>query len=184
MALTITEFFADELSYFYNNNFSIIGRFLFLATDYENTFRAYLKCLATKYQHYFCCEIKYFKDCNDDIKKLLEKIRKARFQCLIDLFFDKIIKVDNVENYKNLFINAKNCRNFIAHELCIGINVEWEKDSFRTYLQDTVCNECSDMVYCTLLMKQLISAYNKEPPVCDIENSKERILKWAVSTVE
>ena len=42
-----------ELTEFSNNYFSIIGKFLYIATNYEKTFRAYFTTIACKYFPHF-----------------------------------------------------------------------------------------------------------------------------------
>lgn len=49
-----------ELTEFSNNNFAIIGRILYIATQYEKTFRAYFNGLACKYVNFFVKEIDEF----------------------------------------------------------------------------------------------------------------------------
>ena len=86
-----------ETTEFSNNNFAIIGRILYIATQYEKTFRAYFNGLACKYLPWFVKEIDEFSrieltnDFMANMKEVLNTSSKLSFHRLISIFFEKII---------------------------------------------------------------------------------------------
>lgn len=180
-----------ELTEFSNNNFSIIGRFLYIATNYEKTFRAYFTILVCKYLSSFkkivpeLSMIDLKTDSSESLSKkyneVYEKCSKFSFNEVIQIFFDKIIsKVISDSYLKEKFIKAKNVRNYIAHELCNLELEEIEKDSFRDFLKNKMLEDVKVIIECTLIMENVINDFNKEPTFINFEEQVEKICKWAI----
>lgn len=181
----IEEFETTEFS---NNNFAIIGRILFIATKYELVFRGYFNGLACKYLRFFVKEVEEFskieitKDLVLNCEKVLEKTSKMSFHKVITIFFDKIInKAIPSNQIKDLFKNAKETRNFIAHELCKISIEETKKDSFREYLQKELENQLKQMIECTLIMDNCINEFNSDSTLIDINSEINKIYDWIVN---
>ena len=85
-----------EITEFSKNNFAIIGRILYIATQYEKSFRAYFKVNVLKHSSYFKNEMKEFENIkiNDNSEKTLceisDKSSKIPFNRIITFFFDNI----------------------------------------------------------------------------------------------
>ncbi len=176
-----------ETTEFSNNNFAIIGRILYIATQYEKTFKAYFNSLVCKYLPFFIKEIKDFKklkvtkDLILDIENAMKKTSKMTLDKVITIFFDKIInKVISSNQIKDLFIKAKETRNFIAHELCNFPVEEAKKDSFKDYLQNDLEEQLKQLIECTLIMENCINDFNKEPTLIDINSEIYKIYDWVV----
>lgn len=176
-----------ELTEFSNNNFAIIGRILYIATQYEKTFRAYFNGLACKYVNFFVKEIDEFSgieisnDFMANMNEVLNTSSKLSFHRLISIFFDKIInKAISSTQIKDLFISAKETRNYIAHELCNFHVEEAENDSFRNFLQNELEEKLKQLIECTLIMENCINEFNKEPTLIDINSKINKIYDWIV----
>lgn len=177
-----------ELTEFSNNNFAIIGRILYIATQYEKTFKAYFNSLACKYLNYFVKEIDEFSgieltnDFMTNMNIVYKKSSKLSFHQVITIFFDKIIiKVIPSDQIKDLFINAKETRNFIAHELCNFSAEEAEKESFKDFLQNELEEKLKQLIECTLIMENCINEFNKEPTFNDVSSKINKIYGWILN---
>lgn len=176
-----------ELTEFSNNNFAIIGRILYIATQYEKIFRAYFNGLACKYVNFFVKEIDEFSgieisnDFMANMNEVLNTSLKLSFHRLISIFFDKIInKAIPSNQIKDLFLKAKETRNYIAHELCNFPVEEAENDSFKNFLQNELEEKLKQMIECTLIMENCINEFNKEPTLIDINSKINKIYDWIV----
>lgn len=179
-----------ETTEFSNNNFAIIGRVLYIATQYEKSFRAYFNSLACKYFNFFVKEIDEFSgieisnDFMTNMKEVLNTSSKLSFHRLISIFFEKIInKAIPSKQIKDLFISAKETRNYIAHELC---NFPVEKaavDSFKNFFQNELEEKLKQLIECTLIMENCINDFNKEPLLKNISKEVDRIFAWIINTL-
>ena len=177
-----------ELTEFSNNNFAIIGRILYIATQYEKTFRAYFNGLACKYLPFFVKEIDEFsriKLTNDfmiNINEVFNISSKLSFHRIISIFFEKIInKAIPSKQIKDLFISAKETRNYIAHELCNFPVEEAENDSFKNFLQSELEEKLKQLIECTLIMENCINEFNKDPLLKNISKEVDRIFAWTIT---
>lgn len=184
-----------ESTEFSNNNFSIIGKFLYIATNYEKTFRAYFTVIACKYFSYFkniVPEFSRIEFLNQNIDSLLKVYNEIYVQCskfsfntIIQIYFDKIIsKVISDSYLKEKFIKAKNVRNYIAHELCNFDLEETEKETFRDFLKNEMLEDVKIIIECTLIMENVINDFNKESTFINLEKQVEKICKWAIEIDE
>ena len=178
-----------ELTEFSNNYFSIIGKFLYIATNYEKTFRAYFTTIACKYFPHFNNIIPEFSEIellDQNIDSLLkvyneiyERCSKFSFNKIIQIYFDKIIsEIISDSCLKEKFIKAKNVRNYIAHELCNFDLEETEKDSFRDFLKNEMLEDVKVIIECTLIMENEINDFNNEPILHDLDKRVNEICEW------
>ena len=173
---------------FSNNNFAIIGRILYIATQYEKTFKAYFNGLACKYLPFFVKEIDEFsriKLTNDfmaNMNEVLNTSSKLSFHRIISIFFEKLInKVIPSNQINDLFISAKETRNYIAHELCNFPVEESENDSFKKFLQNELEEKLKQLIECTLIMENCINEFNKDPLLKNISKEVDRIFAWTIN---
>ena len=180
-----------ELTEFSNNNFSIIGRFLYIATNYEKTFRSYFTVIACKYFSYFrkivpeFLRIELLDQNMDSLLRVYNEIYKQcsefSFNKILQIYFDKIIsEIISDSCLKEKFIKAKNVRNYIAHELCNFDLEEVEKDSFRDYLKNEMLKDVKVIIECTLIMENVINDFNNEPILHDLDKRVNEICEWVV----
>ena len=177
-----------ETTEFSNNNFAIIGRVLYIATQYEKSFRAYWNSLACKYFNFFVKEIDEFSrieisnDFMANMNRVIDTSSKLSFHRLISIFFEKIInKAIPSNQIKDLFISAKETRNYIAHELCNFPVEESENDSFRNFLQNELEEKLKQLIECTLIMENCINEFNKEPTFNDVSSKINKIYGWILN---
>lgn len=177
-----------ELTEFSNNNFAIIGRVLYIATQYEKSFRAYFNNLACKYFNFFVKEIDEFSgieisnDFMANMNEVLNTSSKLSFHRIISIFFEKIInKAIPSKQIKDLFISAKETRNYIAHELCNFPVEEAENDSFKNFLQSELEEKLKQLIECTLIMENCINEFNKEPTFNDVSSKINKIYGWILN---
>lgn len=184
-----------ELTEFSNNNFSIIGKFLYIATNYEKTFITYFTVIACKYFPYFKKIVPEFSkiellDQNIDsllkvYDEIYEQCLKFSFNKIIQIYFDKIFsKVISDSYLKEKFIKAKNVRNYIAHELCNFELEEIEKDSFRDFLKNEMLEDVKVIIESTLIMENVINDFNKGPTFINLEEQVEKLCKWVIEIDE
>lgn len=178
----------DSTTEFSNNNFAIIGRILYIATQYEKTFRAYFNGLACKYLPWFVKEIDEFSrieltnDFMANMKEVLNTSSKLSFHRFISIFFEKIInKAIPSKQIKDLFISAKETRNYIAHELCNFPVEEAENDSFKNFLQSKLEEKLKQLIECTLIMENCINEFYKDPLLKNISKEVDRIFAWTIT---
>ena len=182
----ITDIF--ENTDFSNDNFAIIGRLLYLATQYEKAFRAYFTINVCKYPALF--EDKLDKLRKIDTEQSLENIycdiyaitSKLCFDKIISIFFDIIDVIIPSKEIKDKFIKAKKFRNYIAHELC---NFEIERieiDSIAEKLQNEMRVECRQLIECVLMMECAICDFNKEPVSVNIAKKVDKIYCWILNS--
>lgn len=180
-----------ESTEFSNNCFSIIGKFLYIATNYEKTFRAYFSTIACKYFPHFKNIIPEFSrieliDQNIDsllkvYNEIYEQCSKLSFNKILQIYFDKIIsEIISDSCLKEKFIKAKNVRNYIVHELCNFELEEVEKDSFRDYLINEMLKDVKVIIECTLIMENAINEFNNEPILHDLDKRVNEICEWVV----
>lgn len=177
-----------ELTEFSNNNFAIIGRILYIATQYEKTFRAYFNGLACKYLPCFVKEIDEFSrieltnDFMANMNEVLNTSSKLSFHRIISIFFEKIInKAIPSNQIKDLFISAKETRNYIAHKLCNFPVEEAEVDSFKNFFQNELEEKLKQLIECTLIMENCINEFNKDPLLKNISKEVDRIFAWTIN---
>ena len=178
-----------ELTEFSNNNFAIIGRVLYIATQYEKSFRAYFNSLACKYFNFFVIEIDEFSgieisnDFMANMNEVLNTSSKLSFHRIISIFFEKIInKAIPSNQIKDLFISAKETRNYIAHELCNFPVEKAEVDSFKNFFQNELEEKLKQLIECILIMENCINDFNKEPTLIDINSEINKIYDWVVNS--
>ena len=178
-----------SITEFSNDNFAIIGRFLYIGTQYEKSFRAYFTVNVLKYSSYFKNKMKEFKNIKIDnySEKALFEINeissKLTFNRMISFFFDNIInKILPSDDFKAIFIKAKDFRNYIAHELCNFELNEIEKDSFRNHLIKDLEDEVKNLIMCVLIMGNAINEFNKEPTLINIDKKIDEIYQWIIYT--
>lgn len=177
-----------ETTEFSNNNFAIIGRILYIATQYEKTFRVYFNGLACRNLNYFVKEIDEFSrieisnDFMANMNGVIDKSSKLSFHRLISIFFEKIInKAIPSNQIKNLFISAKETRNYIAHELCNFPVEEAENDSFKNFLQSELEEKLKQLIECALIMENCINEFNKDPTFNDVSSKINKIYGWILN---
>lgn len=172
---------------FSNDNFAIIGRLLYIATQYEKSFRAFFTVNACKCLPFLSKEVeKFSKIKNIDysesrLNEVCEIASKLSFHEIISIFFDKVINlIIPSKELKEIFINAKNFRNYIAHELCNCELSEVESDCFRSNLIKNHKNEIRNLILCNLMMESAIQEFNKETVIYNIDKKTEEIFSWII----
>lgn len=180
-----------ELTEFSNNNFAIIGRILYITTKYEKTFRTYFSIVVCKWLPYFIKNVPEFsrigKIGNSELalKKVYEISNALSFNRVICIFFDTIINRIALSNkIKEKFINAKNARNFVAHELCVFDLNEIETTVFRIYLQEKMSKIIRQIIECTLIMEYMINKINMEPDLIDFNKKVDKIFFWTITILD
>lgn len=155
---------------------------------YEKTFRAYFNGLACKSFNYFVKEIDEFSgieisnDFMANMNIVINTSSKLSFHRLISIFFEKIInKAIPSTKIKDLFISAKETRNYIAHELCNFPVEEAENDSFKNFLQRELEEKLKQLIECTLIMENCINEFNKDPLLKNISKEVDRIFAWTIN---
>lgn len=176
-----------ELTNFSNNNFSIIGRALALATNFEKTFKTYLFALVIRYRTYFKKEIKEFNKINNSNN---DEVFKQIFK---KISFDRSIKIvtniaakgfPEVKKIKKELLKAKDARNFIAHELCVGYYDSIETDEFRNFLLNELKDKITLITRCTMGLEVLINVYNKEELNINVDNCTKKLVDWAIDVFD
>ena len=183
--MLINDYSTTEFS---NDNFAIIGRLLYLATQYEKSFREYFTVNVLKYPLYFVHEMKEFSKLtiNNLSEKELYEISaissKLTFNRIITFFFDHIInKILPSDEVKEIFIKAKEFRNFIAHELCNFELSVIEAENFRDNLINENEEEIKNLTKCVVLMDNTINEFNKESTKVYSEAEIADIYYWILN---
>ncbi len=149
---------------------SIIGRALTYATKFENEVIAlYNFNELTKDQNIL----------NNDEKfaKLIEKLEKH-----INLN-SRIININFNSEITTLITNAKNARNYIAHELTIGLNYSSESNEVRKSILNILIEKVSDIAKGELLILLVMTIWNKEtvPDVSFLSHYPNKIIEWVTN---
>lgn len=175
-----------SITEFSDDNFAIIGRLLYIATHYEKSFRAYFTINACKHLYFFSKEVKKFSkikniDYSESIlNEVCELSSELPFHEIISIFFDKFINlIIPAKEVKEIFIKAKNFRNYIAHELCKCELADIESNYFREKIIKEHEEEIKDLIKCSLMMENAIHEFNKESTIYNI-NMSDKIYKWVI----
>lgn len=116
--------FNFERTVFSDNNYAMVGKALTIATKFDNE----VKCLLNYFKLRSKPEIVTDKDELDAFIKEIEE-----FQYLNTTI--KKLKLDK-DDFKSFFEDAKKSRNFIAHELTIGLEIISESDDTRNRIKE------------------------------------------------
>jgi hypothetical protein len=175
-----------ELTNYGYDNFSIIGRALALATNFEKTFKIYLLALSTKYKTIFLKQITEFKKIknHNDLSEFTNVVNKISFDKAIKIVTTLLPDTPEVNQIQEQLLKAKNARNYIAHDLCIGYYNNIEKADYREILLEEIKEKLMLIIQCTLGLEIAISIFNQEPIYIGIEKRSKEILEWATEICE
>ena len=163
--------FEIERTYFSDDTFGVIGRALTFATDFEANCKSLSMLIDIKSR-------KFSLENENDFKSFLEKLgRKSLFQHI------KTIK----QYYKNddinsLIMNGKDARNFIVHELTLGIKESVEKDEGRKYIFELLKEKIAEIAKANIIIILLISLKTNDiiPTPDYIKKYINMILTWVL----
>lgn len=170
--------FETERTLFSDNTFGMIGRALTFAVYFESTFKRISELMSIKSTFRSC---KFGLENDNEFKCFLERLEsKSLYQHIkkIGLYFE----FD--EDITSLMIKAKNARNFIAHELTLGIGINdiIETDKSREYVSESLREKITEIAKANIILTFLIClATNEDLPSLDyLKKYINMILKWVL----
>lgn len=179
-------YYTPELTEYSIINFSIIGKALCVATYFDKICKNFLLALVIKYPQYFKEKFKEFNNINLNSDELFSQIMNIADKINLDRCIKVLSKI-NTENDKFIgffgrFDKAREARNFIAHDLCLGYPENINKANFRAELAREIKENTSEIVNCLVLMEDLILSFNKEGMLPGIDKSSlvENIVSWVL----
>lgn len=170
-------FDCPESTEFSDNCFSIIGKAIFYATFFESNFVSFTKIEELK--------INCLTSDKPDFEIIFEKINKRTLNVHIDHFI-KLHKIEYIkeilENLKEILHDARKSRNFIAHDICKGIEYIIETDEGQNKIIQQIKEEIYKIAKADVIICYLIQIFNKEiiPDSSIIETYPNNVLNWVL----
>lgn len=173
--------YSDEL-------YAVVGRALTVATHYDNNCKALANTLDIR-------ENADLLDDKDKFQALLKKLSKRQLKPGIDKFTSTIttalrggeIEEDIVDAFKNtIFIfldEGRQARNFIAHELSLGLSEQTESEEFRQNIIEATKEQVSKVAKADYYIAVFIENHiNKNHVNPSEEDYVRRIANWVCDT--
>jgi hypothetical protein len=167
--------FEIERTYFSDDTFGAIGRALTFATDFEANCKSLSMLMNIKSR-------KFSLENENDFKSFLEKLeRKTLFKHIETI--EQYFKIGDINS---LIMNGKNARNFIAHELTLGIKESVEKDEGRKYIFESLKEKIAEIAKANIIIILLMSLETNDIiPTSDyIKKYISMILTWVLEVEE
>lgn len=167
--------FEIERTYFSDDTFGVIGRALTFATDFEANCKSLSMLIDIKLN---IKSRKFSLENENYFKSFLEKLgRKSLFQHIKTI--EQYLKIGDINS---LIINGKNARNFIVHELTLGIKESVEKDEGRKYIFESLKEKIAEIAKANIIIILLISLKTNDviPTPDYIKKYINMILTWVL----
>jgi hypothetical protein len=174
--------FETERTLFSDDTYSMIGRALTFATYFESICKMFSGLIDVKlnYRH-----PKFSLENDQQFKKFLKYFERKRL-C------DHIKKISTyynfceTENIISTLNKAKAARNFIAHELTLGIENIIEKDEGRKYIIEALTEYISKIAKANLILIILIcfETHEEIPTTEYVKKYNDMILEWVLEIEE
>ncbi|MCK4235453.1 hypothetical protein KAX75_13580 [candidate division WOR-3 bacterium] len=169
-----------ERTQFSDNTFSMVGRALTVATEFESNIRNLSSILSLKLQ---VRSNEFILNDKEYLNKFISKIQKKPLGIQVEKINKKL---DFPFDLFKLIYEAKETRNDIVHELTLGIEHNIETDEGRKFIVETLTEKISKIAKANIIIIYIICLEtNKEKPTVQYINSYgEMILNWVLHVGE
>lgn len=139
-------YFETERTVFSDNSFGIIGRALTFATYFESICRGLSTLIDLKSKHK---SGKFSLENDEELQIFLHKLERY-------ILYQHIEKISQYYEFdkdiKSLIHKAKNARNFIVHELTLGIEEIIHTDESRHFIIESLKEKITDIAKANILL--------------------------------